>query len=334
VSTDPTRVPTRRLAVATYSGLAVIGLIAIALVNGASPAPAPGSALTARLTAVRSGSASRGEPPFATKAESRRLARRLLGNAVLPPGSRVYRGKLPSGLHSGQLMSATSSADVHQLFVETMSMKRTDAFFKRHHPAGWKQVGSGSGWRTAAGNESPTIEMVNYSPVHLPAADFDISMNVGIVSADGHALTRIDVQVVYYPRRSRAERLIPGDLKAVTIAAQYYEPRYHTVKRTFTQRAIISRLARTFNARPASPGGVVSCPAIFEQFELRFAPVKGQPATTVGVVGCSSYSVVVAGHSEPALADNGSAEKVVERLMPPEAGPGLATTAPPAHPAH
>src|ERR1700722_14364815 len=315
MSTDPTQLPVRRLAMATYSGLAVVGLVAVTLAGCGTPAAGTGAT---RLTASTARSAGQGEPPFATKAESRRLARRLLGKAVLPAGSTRFTGKLPAGLSSTSGgMSALSSVDVSKAFAQRWSARRTFNYLKKHHPAGWSQAGTGSTAHLVHGKQVWTAEQVSYVPKRLPADDFYIAMNLDVASGPhGHAVTRVDVQVIFYPRRSKAEHLTVSDVKAVTIVGQYANRHPQTVKRTFTQRAIINQLARAYNSEPASPDPDLSCPAILVQFELRFVPVPGKPATTVGLTGCYSESVSVDGHSQPNLAESGSFGKILLRLMP------------------
>ena len=312
---DKAHQPSRRLAVVTYSGLAVVGLAGMLLIGGANAAP--GAAVTARLTSASTRADSRGEPPFATRAESRRLARRLLGRAVLPPGSRRFHGKAPYPLgRSTPQISAFSSVDLHKIFVERGSMRRTYAFLRKHHLAGWKLDGTGYGFRTVGGKQVRTEEEVSYTPERLPAADSSIVMDFQVVPGrHGHALTEVDVQVIYYPRRSAAEHLTARDFRAVTVEQRSVDPHVRNVTRTFRQRAIVDRLTRVLNSRPASPGGLVNCPAIRVTWELRFRPVNGQPAATVWIDGCYAYAISVGGHSQPALSDNGNLERIATSLL-------------------
>ncbi len=326
MSNDPTnQPPPRRLAVATYSGLAVVGLVAIALTGCGSQAP--GSAASARLSSASAGSSGRGEPPSGTKAESRRLARHLLGKAVLPPGSRRFTGKIPSSLRTtGTVISATSSVDLSKVFADRWSMRRTFAFLKKHHAAGWSQSGVGSSYDTVHGKRVSFLDEVSYAPKRLPVDDDAISMNFEVVSfGHGHALVREDVQVIWYPARSLAEHLVPRDIRSVTIIGRYLNPHSYSVKRTFRQQAIIGKLARLLNSQPASPGGWVSCPAVRVQYELRFLPTAGHAETTIYAGGCFQYLITVGGHSQPPLVDNGGIEKISNRLLP---HPGTNPSAP------
>lgn len=75
-----------------------------------------------------------GRAPFATRAESLRLARKLLAKAVLPPGARRFNGrKLPAALTAPpQETAATPLVDAHRVFTERSSMRRTARFLAHH----------------------------------------------------------------------------------------------------------------------------------------------------------------------------------------------------------
>src|ERR1700683_2629921 len=87
--------PPRGLATATYSGLAVVGLAALALVGASGPA----AASPHEGEGARPASAQQREPPCAPRAEARRVGRRLLALAVLPPGThRLVGQRVPAEL--------------------------------------------------------------------------------------------------------------------------------------------------------------------------------------------------------------------------------------------
>jgi hypothetical protein len=322
----------RGIASATYSGLVVVGLAVIALVPAAG---AQAQASAGQPSAARPAPAARGEqaaPPSATRAESRRIARRLLARVVLPAGARVYRGKhVPAALRgpAGEI-EAGHSVDVHEVFAERQSLRRTIEFLNHHHPAGMSSQGSGESDQFEHGRKVVLEEDVTYTPDHLGRDFSAIQMVVEVVpGAHGHSMSRADVQVVWYPPRTAAEHLTARDFRAVRIHAWLYGTHERQVRRTFRQQAIIGKLARVLNSRPASPGGWMSCPLITEVYVLTFVPAKGHAQVTVGVTGCFEYDVTVAGHIEPPLADNGSVEHIAHRLLRRQA-PANPVTPPPA----
>lgn len=195
-------------------------------------------------------------------------------------------------------------------------MAATIGFLDHHHPAGMSSAGSGQSFTTEHGRKVITESDVSYAPGHPAPAFSAIQLVVEVVPGrHGRALARADVQVIWYPRRSPAEHLVSGDFRALTVSAWFYGTRVRHVRRTFRQQAIIDRLTTVLDGLPASPGGLVNCPAITAIYELNFKPVRGHADAKVSAVGCYSYSVWVGGHSEPALVDNGKLEKIAHSLM-------------------
>jgi hypothetical protein len=97
------------LALAVSTVTAACGTVA------ASHATAPRPirlARTARVSGPAHG------PVAGTRAESVRLARRLLTRLVLPPGSRRLPGRPPASVRqsAGGIMAATSTIDVYRLY--------------------------------------------------------------------------------------------------------------------------------------------------------------------------------------------------------------------------
>ena len=323
----------RGIASVTYSGLAVVGLAAIALVSAAGAQAAQAS--EGQPSAARPTQAAQGEqsaPPSGTRAESRRLARRLLARVVLPPGARVYHGKhVPAALRGpAEEIQAGHSVDVHEVFAESESLSRAFAFLNHHHPAGMPATGTGETYELKHGRKVALEEDVTYVPDHVGRDFFEVQLVVEVApTAHGHSMSRADVQVTWYPPRTAAEHLTARDFRAVRIHAWIIGKHESQVERTFRQQEIISKLARVLNSRPASPGGWVSCPLITETYELTFVPVNGHAEVTVDVAGCFEYDVTVAGHIEPALADNGSFEHIARHLLRRHA-PTNPVTPPPA----
>jgi len=257
--------------------------------------------------------------PFATRAESLRLARRLLAKVVLPPGTRRFRGrKIPAALRwPAERPSSDHLVDVHRIFTERRSMQRTMAFLTHHHPAGWASQGTGESYIVKNGKKIITEEDISYAPRHIRPAFNEIQMLVEVVPGHhGHALARVDVQVIWYPRRSAAEYLVARHFRAVRIDEWIYGRHVRHVRRTFRQRAIIDKLARVLNHLPASPGGVWSCPIVVRTYRLTFQPVKGHPGAIVDADGCPpEYGISIGGHAQPALFATGRIERIARRLL-------------------
>ncbi len=304
----------RGLAIAACGGLAVVGLAVTAALVGAS---GPVAAQVRENESARQASASarHAEPPFATRAEARRVGRRLLGLVVTPPGTRqVSSGQVPGALrHPAQTMNATAYLDVSEFSAAPRPMHQVLAFLSHHRPEGTTLTGSGT-----TGGGAYLVHEVDYSPRHLPAAFTEIDILVQVFPCPhGQTWVRTDVQLVWYPRRSAAEYLTGDHFTSVTINASIYGRRYRDERRTFRQQAIIDKLTRALNSAPASPGGMVFCPAFMEIYTLTFTPVQGQAGVSVSAPGCAQYVVKIGGRDQGALADTGQVEEIAHALTKP-----------------
>ena len=312
-SDEPGQQP-RGLAALAYSGLVVVGLAAVTLagVTGADAAP--------RLEALTplTHSAGSGTPAHSTRAASRKLARQLLKEAVLPPGSaELHLTTLPKVLRGlGDGAASDHKVDVFKVFWDRQVSKNAYSYVNKHHPAGWVWEGSGSSYRLVHGKKHYFDRQVTYAPPHLPAGYDQIELQLSVVRHHGHSWIRADLMVIWYPRRSAAEELIASHLRSVTARIYRYNEKPHHMRRTFKQRAIIERLSKVLNSAEASPGTeFISCPLTDITYTLTFAPVKHQGKVTIQIDGCYSMSIKVGQHWQPALVDNGKVEAIIDHLL-------------------
>jgi len=274
----------------------------------------PQSSGTRTIEAARTTAAHHARPHAGTRAESLRLAIRLLRRMVLPPGTRRLPARpLPHGLRQpGSIMSATTTIDRYRLFELAISMTRAKDFLAAHPPAG--MTVTATGW--TGDHNRVTERMVSDTLAKLlpgiSAADLTASIVPG---SHGRSLLRADVQVIWFPRRSAAERLQAASFRAVRITAWLSGRKVREVKRTFTAKAEIRRLVRLLDGLPASPGGAMHCPAILASYRLTFVPVAARPGAVVSTVGCASDAVTVGGKPQPALADPGQLAGLAGRLL-------------------
>jgi hypothetical protein len=306
----------RGLAALAYSGQVVVGLAAVTLAGvagAADAAPQNGAGTLTPLTRT----AGDGSPAHSSRTASRKLARRLIKDTELPPGpAQLHFAKLPKVLRDlGDGPESFHKVDIFKVLWDRRDFENAFGYVNRHHPDGWQWDGSGSAYAKAHGKKIFSEKFVTYAPRQLPAADNDIEMQISVVPRQGHSWIRVDLMVIWYPRRSAAEHLIASHFRSVTATAWQSNQKPHYKSRTFKQRAIIDRLSKVLNSLPASPGGIVNCPLIDTTYRLTFHPIRHQGKVVIDLNGCFSLGIEVGGHYQPALVDNGRVEQVIIGLL-------------------
>lgn len=288
---------------------AALGLVLTAC--GTRPAPA-GTA--APRTGTPYTVASRGGPPQGSRTASLALARTMLRQLRRPPRSRVVQPRpVPRYLRTpAQAVAVTDQVDVKRFYSAPRSMAASYAYLRRHVPAGYRLVGSGS----LGQDGQAMLEFVVDEPKALPRGVAEADLVVGVVPGrHGGSVLRADGEVAWYPPRSAAEQLRPAGYRAVTITRTDLSSGHRKV-RTVRSRAAIARLARILNSRPASDGGSTSCPPDAPSYRLVFRPAAGHPRFAATADGCGTDSVTVAGRRQPALADPGNrVSAAAQRLL-------------------
>jgi hypothetical protein len=295
------------------AGLIALAVAASAMAAGCAAGPASGATSGARKH-VRLDADGGGGPPAGTRAGSVRLARRLLGEVVLPRGARrLPQRPVPAGLRStGGFTVAQTMVDRYHLYRLPMAMAKAERFLARHAPAGMKSAGTCS----SSGPGGVRSECVLYVLRRVPSG-IDVAGIVDSVTPgpDGTTLMRADAQVAWYPPRSAAEYLRPASYTAVRITVWLIGTRARKVSKTLSGRLVLRQLTRLIDRLPASPGGVAPCPLEPVTFRLAFEPGAGHPAAVVSTLDCRSDAVRVGGKWQPSLADSGSVAARALRIL-------------------
>jgi len=186
-------------------------------------------------------------------------------------------------------------------------------FLVAHVPAGLKWSGNG----TAAGpSGSQQAAFVSDTARRLPAGIYQGDLDLTLVPSAGGTLFRADAQVTWFPPRTLAEDVDPARFRAVIVAATFVSPARHTVRRTFTARAVIAAVARSLNSLPADPGLVLHCPAVTGSYRIGFVPASpGQPPIVAVPGGCLIASMSAGGHRAPDLLGSGQPIALITGLL-------------------
>ncbi|HET7013101.1 MAG TPA: hypothetical protein VFI65_04285 [Streptosporangiaceae bacterium] len=311
---DGSSQPPRGLAALAYSGIVVVGLAAVTLAGVAGAADsAPALGALKPLTHL----AGNGVPPHSSRTASRKLARRLIKDVKLPPGTvQIHFAKLPPALRNGSGILSGDKVDVFKLYWDKAPLSRSFAFIEKAHLKGWSGSCCGAVSKTVNGKTVYFARDASYYLRRLPAGDNSIEMDVTAVPHHGHTWIRVDLAVTWYPRRSAAEHLIASHFRSVTASLYRTNQKPHQVTRTFRQRAIIDRLTKVLNSAEAAPrGGIVNCPLITSWYSLTFHPVGHQASVLVSPTGCVSIGIKVGGHQQPALVNSANVEGIILHLL-------------------
>lgn len=137
----------------------------------------------------------------------------------------------------------------------------------------------------------------------------------------GRTGIRADAQVVWYPTRPRTE-MVPAKEQSVTATvlkrSGFDVPEVTLASKTFTDLAVISKLAHKVDALPLEVPGARSCPAntgSAPRLELLFSG-PGVPAVHVldDMNSCGGVSFTISGHLQPPLVDDGLFHEVDQLL--------------------
>ena len=312
------------LAVLLLGGLIV--LLALAALGKATgpvcpncfyPVSPPAAARPAAVTIPAGG------PAAGSPVEGNRFARGLLAQVRPPTGARRVTSP-PAEVQAPPMAWDLSPdmTDVATVWRIVLPMDRAVAFFEHDPPARLRLTLADSTGRVSGiiGDTVDTVLEFGRGPV--PAGIWGAQVLLSLHSDGATAsLVRADVQVAWYPPRSRAEYI--AGLRAMTIDG----PRG---VRTFTAPAVIARMAGLLNGLEAAPGGqyaapvgqyaapVGDCARSGDGYGVAFATKRGAvPWTRVSLApGCRGVDVTVDYQDQPALDDpSGKAESYVASLM-------------------
>jgi hypothetical protein len=264
------------------------------LLAGCAAAAAPPAAPT--VSARPSGS---GSGPAGTRAQALALAQRLLSQVFLPPGTRpAHLASVPQPI-SNPWGRTDASAVAGRVYLAPQRMDSVNAFMRAHAPDGMRPQGTGR----ETGPGGVLAEDVDWVASPLAAGIYSAYLDVLIgPHSGGTALIGVYASVTWIPARSAAEHIDPSRYQRITIAATEFGEKVRRITRTFTQQAVVARLAGYLNGLTAAPNLARSCPFVWVSYLLTFTG-PGVPAVVVSADGCLSDGITVGGKTQPGLDD-------------------------------
>jgi hypothetical protein len=230
-----------------------------------------------------------------TKAQAQALARHLLAELSFPPGTKpAHVRSLPSLLRDYQGPGA-GWAGGQEILVAPGNPRSVLERLDAHAPFSTP---------TRYGPALPT-----WSGILLPAPEPGIDaaqVSVGIAAYSGTTtLVTAHAYATWLPARTAAEHLDSFSFRTVTVGEDRLIPSSRQVTRTFTDPAVIVRLAAFVNGLPPAPALTArSCAAVISRYTLRFtARETNGPAVVVSTVECGTDVTTVNGEAQPGLWD-------------------------------
>jgi len=299
---------------------AAVSTAAALLLSGCAAGPAGSRTGTGTGTQTGTGT---GTPSWGngTRAQALALARHLLAELSLPPGTKPsHVTSLPPLLRQHQGPGA-GWAGAQEILVAPGSpsavLERLDA----HAPFGTP---------TRYGAVPPT-----WSGALLPAPERGIDaaqVSVGTAAEPGsRTLVVAYAGATWLPGRAAAEHLDPASFRAVAVTERESQqvPRSRQVTRAVTDPAVIARLAALVNGLPpASEPAARSCAAVLTGYTVRFTAGggSGTVAAAVSTGECGIDAISVNGKPQPGLWDTRDHLAAMARALlgraalPPAAG--------------
>jgi hypothetical protein len=243
-----------------------------------------------------------GGPAAGSLGAASRFAGQLLSQVRLPTGA-VRVTSVPLLVRMAAVSWPMATVDDATVWRVPLPVERATSFYERHPPAGWRRPMGGT-----TDGVSDVVNTLSYDSVlefvrgAVPAGIWGARVVLSIRSGGAaSSFVRADVQVAWYPPRTRAEYI--GGLHAMTITDASGDTR------TFTKPSVIDKVAGLLNGLRAAPAGAFNCAQSADGYDVTFAVRRGAvPWTDVQAApACTGVYVTTDDASQPALADPGSA---------------------------
>jgi hypothetical protein len=236
------------------------------------------------------------------------LGHRMLGQAVLPPGTAPLTGAPPAVLRGPATVPAMGNLVFgHRLWTVNEEPHAVWQWLQAHVPAGFSKLETSSG--TDRGVPSWGVEDdLAVEPQNISTAELQLR-TAG--DSSGHAVIRVDTVVGWTAPRPSDSFVPAGDRTAVVsvIHSGVGSPAggKKVGKRVVTSDPkLVGPLVRAFNRlRVAPPDTVTNCPEIGAHsvaYRVAFAASSTATPDVIATVGlCGPIEVVVHGRAGPAL---------------------------------
>lgn len=282
-----------------------VGLTVGALTAGCSSAPTTAHDLGPAGTVVASTTTTSTTTPRVTpKQAALALARRMVDEVVLPPGTVPSKAPLPKLLRGPwELPAGGNIVGTNRVWTIAEEPSAVLAFLTTHVPSGFQSRGTGT-------SSSPTekaqyvVEPLQGFPPNVSEAGLEIGVAAGTA---GNSLVNVYGGVQWTEPRPADEHVPADDAVVIVSVIRAFQPGKPVVRRVVvTDPAKVADIARAFDAVPVAPPGWVSgCYELTSNtvsYRIEFATSPtATPDLVASAAPCSPLAVTVHGRPRPAL---------------------------------
>ncbi len=293
-------------------------MVAVGLVLSATACSSSGRSL--RASPVGVGHPPGWVPPPPAPPAAVALARRLLDDAVLPPGVKPYSGPLPRWLTADPAGTPelVNLVPAHRFWTMRSTAKDVAGFLQRYRPHGFTDSGVGS-----AGTPRSTTDLALFTDNRLTVLPANISnaqLDVSVADAgSGNVVIRVDAIVAWTKPRPRAEFVSAQDRVVILTVIHVDGPKPRPGKRVVaTRAALVQPIVESFNQlRVSAPAYSYECgPGGRLSYQVAFARSPESPPDLVASIGpCFGVGATAGERILPALDPSAAFSDSVAHLL-------------------
>lgn len=259
------------------------------------------------------------------QASAAALARRLVGRAVLPPGSTIVATPPSVALERPpQVPGFSNLAQTTRFATTARSTAATISFLSAHRPKGYTVDGSGTGSIDRHG--VAIVEDMTFQLSGMPPGVYSADLLISVTSRGGGGSgIRVDAQVVWQLPKAAAATVPAGDTVAIVAVTESFPQRRSGPLAPRPRRVVVTRPAEVAILRAAADGlppfpplggPDPGCPTDSGTYIVAFATSTTARANITFTTGpCGGVSVSEGGRLVAGLAGDQAFTRAFEQIL-------------------
>jgi hypothetical protein len=286
------------------------------LLVGCSSTSVPGASRPSTTTRARSA------VPVAASAPTPReaaiaLTRRMVGEALVPAGSRRTATALPKMLRGPwETLAGGNLVTTKRAWATSDPPDAVEAFLVAHVPAGF----DGRGGHGSVSSPTERVEYVVDQLSTLPPNIFAAGLEIGVESRGAGSLINVVAGAQWTPVRPDVEVVGASDSTVSILVLHAFPAGRPAIRRVVVTGASARAIVRAFNELRLQPMNLVhGCPAITRRsisYRIGFARSAHSKDDVVAVLGpCGDVGVTIGGRRAPTLWPSKDFDDAIARAL-------------------